>query len=197
MSEKISSNRDIRKFFQTNSKENSLNIPQTKQKMSREPLFELQPSLDLEKSPSPPRLEKMTSSTSRVHESSNCQKLIKSEEDDSDSIPELDQVNPTTILEETKHKNPKKRKKKKPLGGSKKRCKKEKLQDLDLGPNEFSDESSDHEIKIKKLDDNKVKDEVNKEVDKKEDEEEYDVEKILDYKWCLATVSRNYYFRHS
>ena len=198
MSEKISSNRDIRKFFQTNSKENSLNIPQTKQKMSREPLFELQPSLDLEKSPSPPRLEKMTSSTSRVHESSNCQKLIKSEEDDSDSIPELDQVNPTTILEETKPKNPKKRKKKKPLGGSKKRCKKEKLQNLDLGPNEFSDESSDHEIKIKKLDDNKVKDEVKKEeVDKKEDEEEYDVEKILDYKWCLATVSRNYYSRHS
>ena len=188
MSEKISSNRDIRKFFQTNSKENSLNIPQTKQKMSREPLFELQPSLDLEKSPSPPRLEKMTSSTSRVHESSNCQKLIKSEEDDSDSIPELDQVNPTTIMEETKSKNPKKRKKKKLYGGSKKRCKKEKLQDLDLGPNEFSDESSDHEIKIKKLDDNKVKDEVKKEeVDKKEDEEEYDVEKILEYKYVVTT----------
>ena len=184
MSEKISSNRDIRNFFQTNSKENTLKISQqtTKTKMSREPLFELQPSLDLEKSPSPPpKLENVTSS-------SNCQEIVKSD-NDSDSIPELD-----TILEETKV--PKKRKRKKLFGGqgaAKKKCKKEKPQNLDLGPNEFSDES-DHEITIKKSVDDKVKNEVKKEEGDEgekedEDEEEYDVEQILDYKWCLATVS--------
>ena len=184
MSEKISSNRDIRNFFQTNSKENTLKISQqtTKTKMSREPLFELQPSLDLEKSPSPPpKLENVTSS-------SNCQEIVKSD-DDSDSIPELD-----TITEETKV--PKKRKRKKLFGGqgaAKKKCKKEKPQNLDLGPNEFSDES-DHEITIKKSVDDKVKNEVKKEEGDEgekedEDEEEYDVEQILDYKWCLATVS--------
>ena len=61
---------------------------------------------------------------------------------------------------------------------------------LDLGPKEFSDESSDESEKQK----NNVKTEAKPEKtenDEKESvlDEEYEVEKVLDYKWCLATVS--------
>ena len=190
MSEKISSNHDIRNFFKTNDKENSLKISQNKQKMSREPLFELQPSLDLEKSPSPPRIEKFDSS--HVHDSSHSS---NENEQDSDSIPELDEIT-NTINEGTKPKiGPKsaKKRRKKLYGGVKKKCKKETISNnLDLGPNEFSDESSSNDglmksenLSEKVMDKNSTDEGENKD----KDEEEYEVEEILDYKWSLETVS--------
>ena len=195
MSEKISSNRDIRNFFKTNSNENSLKISQNKQKMSREPLFELQPSLDLERSPSPPRIEKFDSS--HVHDSSHSS---NENEQDSDSIPELDEIT-NTINEGTKPKiGPKsaKKRRKKLYGGVKKKCKKETISNnLDLGPNEFSDESSSNDglMKSEKLSEKVMdkKDKNSTDEGENKDEEEYEVEEILDYKWCLETVS----FQHS
>ena len=185
MSEKISSNRDIRNFFKTNSNENS---SQNKQKMSREPLFELQPSLDLEKSPSPPRIEKFDSS--HVHDSSHSS---NENEQDSDSIPELDEIT-NTIYEGIKPKiGPKsaKKRRKKLYGGVKKKCKKETISNnLDLGPNEFSDESSSNDglMKSENLSE-KVMDKNSTDEGENKDDEEYEVEEILDYKWSLETVS--------
>ena len=188
MSEKISSNHDIRNFFKTNDKENSLKISQNKQKISLEPLFELQPSLDLEKSPSPPRIEKFNSS--HVQDSSGICQSSNENEEDSDSIPELDEIANTN--EGTKPKiGPKraKKRKKKLYGGAKKKCKKEPIpNNLDLGPNEFSEESNDDPMKSEKPQEN-VKNEDKTDEAEEKDEEEYDVEEILDYKWCLATVS--------
>ena len=188
MSEKILSNRDIRNFFKTNSKENSLKISQNKQKMSREPLFELQPSLDLESSPSPSRIEKFDSS--HVHDSSHSS---NENEQDSDSIPELDEIT-NTINEGIKPKiGPKsaKKRRKKLYGGVKKKYKKETISNnLDLGPNEFSDESSSNDglMKSENLSE-KVMDKISTDEGENKDEEEYEVEEILDYKWCLETVS--------
>ena len=63
---------------------------------------------------------------------------------------------------------------------------------LDLGPKEFSDESSDESEAQKNSE--KLKSEEPKKESKEEEkesvlDEEYEVEKVLDYKWCLATVS--------
>lgn len=64
-----------------------------------------------------------------------------------------------------------------------------------MGPQEFSDESdSDDAIKPKST--KKPEDSEKSESSENEsDEEEYEVEAILDYKWCLATVIFSDFFR--
>ena len=110
---------DIRDFFKSSEKkrkyeeENTLDIStQPNKKMSREPLFELQPTYEI---PSPEKIENMP----KLENSEICsklEKLIKEDSDDSE-IPDLDpQIEPikpklTKIGPKSKMSNCKKRKK--------------------------------------------------------------------------------------
>ena len=182
MSEKFPSNRgDIRDFFKTaNNKKrkieeskNSLDFSPKNKKISREPLFELQPSYEV---PSP---EQISKTEMPKLQKANIETRIKEMIDEKEyEIPELE---PNMSANDKPTKIGPKSKKRQTTNSQTKVRKKCVKKDSDLGPKEFSDES----------DEEKEKPENVKDAEAKSDDgnEEYEVEKILDYKWCLATVS--------